>query len=163
MTDVKTMPCFLNSVHCLLLWRNKVLKTTPAPSSIHRCRGTYSYIYKETKSTLHSRKHHYHSVTKCMHIFKLKHKYWVYITILPVVLSGGTTKDSYPKMRTMSVTNHKLLQDATLMKVNVSYAPQVIAQWRCCVTYMILVTSFQNYGCNLGQTNNSKRRKHSLP
>lgn len=69
----------------------------------------------------------------------------------------GHNLDSYPKMRTMSVTDHKLLHNATLMKINVSYALQFIAQWWCCVTYMILVTRFQNYGCNLGQTNNGKR------
>ena len=112
---MKTMPCFLNSVHFLVLWRNSVLETTSVPSGFQRCRGTYTVTFTR----------------------KLKIRYtWGNLTTIQlqkvcpssnyntnieyiqqpsqfVCLFGGTTYDSYPKMRTMSVANHKLLHDAT--------------------------------------------------
>jgi len=109
---MKTMLCFLNSAHCLLLWRNKVLETTPVPSSFHRCRGTYTVSF--------TRKLKAHYTQGNLTTIQLQNvcppSNWntnIEYIQQPCQLFclGAQLKDSYPKMRTMSVINHKLLHD----------------------------------------------------
>jgi hypothetical protein len=58
--------------------------------------------------------------------------------------------------KTIHMIDHKLLLDATLMKVNILDALHFIAEsWRC-VTHTIVVNCFQKYGFNLNQTNDAE-------
>jgi hypothetical protein len=58
--------------------------------------------------------------------------------------------------KTIYMFDHKLLHDATLMKVNVLDALHFIAEsWRC-VTHTAIVNCFQKCGFNLNQTNDGE-------
>jgi hypothetical protein len=58
--------------------------------------------------------------------------------------------------KTIYMIDHKLLRDATLMKLNVLDALQFISEsWRC-VTQMTIVNCFQKCGFNLNQANNGE-------
>jgi hypothetical protein len=52
--------------------------------------------------------------------------------------------------------DHKLLHDATLMKVNVLDALHFIIESWCCVTHATIVNCFQKCGFNLNQTNDGE-------
>jgi hypothetical protein len=57
---------------------------------------------------------------------------------------------------------HKLLHDATLMKVNVLDALHFIAESWCCVTHTTIVNCFQKCRFNLNQTNDGDKDVREL-